>query len=70
VNFTLQVDALVGKYGEGRLLEMVRKKYGLVEVQRLYGKHNPEKLVDVPALVGLGCIVALYCRSSTSHRNR
>jgi hypothetical protein len=45
------VPALVGKYGEDRLLAMVRKKYGVAEVQRLYGKHNPEKLADVPGLV-------------------
>ena len=33
MNFTLQVDALVGKYGEERLLAMVRKKYREAEAR-------------------------------------
>ena len=57
------VPGLLAKYGEDKLCAMVRKKYEaqeagsgcanpkVVEVKRLYGKYNPEKLGDVPTLV-------------------
>ena len=67
------VPTLAAKFGEEKLLRMVRKKYkeqeaggadwladsaaflagsaALAEVNRLYGKYNPEKLDDVPTLV-------------------
>ena len=57
------VPSLAAKYGEAKLLAMVRKKYGVVavpsaatsakreEIDALYAKHNPEKLGDVQKLV-------------------
>jgi hypothetical protein len=55
------VPGLVEKYGEDKLLAMVKKKYKEQEeaapspkeaqVRRLYGKYNPEKLADVPTLL-------------------
>ena len=58
------VPKLAAKYGEAKLLAMVRKKYGVVavpsggptakrqEIDALYAQHNPEKLGDVEKLVG------------------
>jgi hypothetical protein len=49
-----EVDGLVAKYGEAKLLSMVREKYlsaKRLEIDALYGKHNPEKLLEVDGLV-------------------
>jgi hypothetical protein len=61
-----EVGALAAKYGEDKLLDMVRRKYRdqevasqaavggpsarMQEVRRLYGKYNPEKLMEVDTL--------------------
>jgi hypothetical protein len=61
-----ELENLIAKYGERRLLAMARKKYGVVttgagddmctrserrlEIERLYAQHNPEKLAQVGEL--------------------
>ena len=49
------MDHLVAKYGEDKLLAMVRKKYGLLsprrEIEVLYTKYNPEKVAEIDMLV-------------------
>ena len=49
-----QVDALLAKYGDRKLLAMVRKKYAVTpprkEIEALYAANNPEKLAEVDSL--------------------
>ena len=50
-----QVDALLAKYGDRKLLAMVRKKYAVTpprkEIEALYAANNPEKLAEVDGLI-------------------
>jgi hypothetical protein len=58
---------LVAKYGERRLLSMVRKKYG---VSNTFSRTaQPAARTAAEVAVGLGRIVALHCRSPSLHRN-
>jgi hypothetical protein len=50
-----EVDMLLSKYGDRKLLGMVRKKYGVQpprkEIEALYAANNPEKLSQVDSLL-------------------